>query len=130
MNGKIENLRQLIKSAGVRTAYFPLSKPMVGSIIPGPLVKVHTRLANYPDHSGEKLIGKRTILPEDPVAKFPDMNQQHGAAHPILEKLRQLMSAGGQRHPHASMGQINDPRMPQTMEGYEAQRENLDWRRM
>jgi hypothetical protein len=112
----------------MNTAYFPISKPMVGSVIPGALVKVQTRLANYPDHSVEKLIKKRTF--KDPVTKFPDMNQPHGAAHPVLEKLRQLMSAGGQRHPHAAMGQMGDPRVPQTMEGYEPQRENLDWRRM
>ena len=111
----------------MNTAYFPVSKPMVGSVIPGLLIRVQTTLANFPDGSMDPLIKKRDF--KDPVTKFPDMNQQHGAAHPILEKLRQLMSAGGPRHPHAAMGQLGDPRVAQTMEGYQPIRENLDWRR-
>jgi len=109
-------------------AYFPVSHPMVGSIIPGPLIKVTTRLVNYPDHSLEEKIKKRRTV--DPVTKFPDMNNQHGAAHPVLEKLRQLMSSDGPRHPHAQMGRLGDPASIKTMEGYQPHRENLDWRRI
>ena len=108
-------------------AYFPISKPMVGSVIPGIPIRVTTRLVSYPDHSNEKKIGRRRKT-VDPVQSFPDMNQQHGAGHPILEKLKQLMSAGGPQHPHAKMGEL--PGRPQIREGYQAVRENLDWRRM
>ena len=107
-------------------AYFPISKPMVGSVIPGPLIPVRTRLANYQDHSLEPLIKKRVAF--DPVVKFHDMNNEHGAKHPVLEKLRQMMSAGGPRHPHAAMGHMPAPQ-PQMREGYEPVRENLEWRR-
>ena len=111
----------------MNVAYFPISKPMIGSVIPGIKQIVQTKLANFPDFTLHPLIKKRTSV--DPVTKFPDMNQQHGASHPTLEKIRQLMSAGGPRHPHAAMGQLADPRAAQTMEGYEPMRENLAWRR-
>jgi len=111
----------------MNTAYFPISKPMVGSVIPGILYRVQTKIANFPDGRRDPRIKKHVF--KDPVTKFPDMNNQHGASHPILEKLRQMMSANGPRHPHAAMGQLGDPRSIQTMEGYEPQRENLDWRR-
>ena len=98
---------------------------MVGSVIPGPLVRVRTRLANYYDFSLEPLIKERRSV--DPVVSFNGMNQQHGSNNHILERLKQLMSAGGPRHPHAAMGQLgNQPRM---REGYTPVREDLSWRR-
>ena len=107
-------------------AYFPMSKPMIGSVIPG--LRQHIRLSkvvNYPDHSMNPMIKQRKYV--DPITKFPDMNQEHGNKHSMLEKLRQLMSSNGPRHPHAAMGNISDV---QTREGYQPQRENLDWRKM
>ena len=106
-------------------AYFPISQPMIGSMIPGPLVRIgQTKLVNYPDFSVEKLITRRKEI--EAVTKFPDMNQQHGAGHPILEKLKQMMSGGNQHHPQGS-GQMSH--LPSTREGYQPIRENLDWRR-
>ena len=101
-----------------------MSKPMIGSVIPGIRRDIRvSKIVNYPDHS---VVTKRRKY-VDPITKFPDMNNEHGNKHPMLEKLRQLMSSSGPRHPHAAMGQMSDV---QTREGYQPVRENLDWRKM
>ena len=107
-------------------AYFPISQPMIGSVIPGVLVRVTTRLANFPDGSLHPLIKRRHTT--QPITSFPDMQQEHSKGHPILEKLRQLMSANGPRHPHAQSS-LPPHGGVRTMKGYEPQREDLSWRR-
>ena len=102
-----------------------MSLPMVGSIIPGVPVPVRTRLATFPDHSLEPRIKRRSRV-VDPVTSFPGMNQQHGADHPIIQQLHQLMSAGGPQAAHGKMGQY--PAQPAMREGYAAMKENRDWR--
>ena len=107
-------------------ANFPLSKPMVGSVIPGPLkVVAHVRTANYPDFKRHRLI-KEEKKQADPTLQFPDMNQQHAPGHSFLEKLKQLMAGGGRQHPHAAMGELSAK--PRMMPGYQPIRENLQWR--
>ena len=115
--------RRLPISAG-----FAISKPMIGSVIPGPLKIIdQVRTANYPDGSRHRLIQeeKRQV---DPTLEFPDMNQQHASGHSFLEKLKQLMAGGGKQHPLAAMGEISGGH-PKMMPGYQPIRENLQWRR-
>ena len=99
---------------------------MIGSVIPGVAVRVSTRLANYADLTRDSKIKKRKVF--DPIVKFPDMNAPHGSTHPILEKLRQLMTGPGPQHPHAQMGTL--PLADKHREGYQPIRENLQWRQM
>ena len=107
-------------------ANFPISKPMVGSVIPGPLKTVeHVRIANYPDGTRHRLIKEEKIR-ADPTIQFPDMNQQHAPGHSFLEKLKAMMAGGGRQHPQAAMGQISS--QPRMMPGYQPIRENLQWR--
>ena len=111
-------------------ASFPISQPMIGSVIPGAKIEVgRTRLANYNDFSTHPAITRRKKI-VDPVVQFPDMNNPHGAGHSVIEKLKQLMAGGGKQHPHGpgSMGLM--PPKIQMQEGYQPVRENLDWRRM
>jgi hypothetical protein len=103
---------------------FPISKPMVGSVIPGPLMRVQTtRSVNYPD--GHRVVKQKKVH-ADPTISFPTMNNQHGDKSSILEKLKQLMAGGGKQHPHAAMGQLGSK--PTMAPGYEPIRENLQWR--
>ena len=103
-------------------ASFPISQPMVGSVIPGIRMTVTARLANYPDGSIHPLIKRRKYM--DPLLKHPDMAGEHSGASPLLQKLQQLLSGGKQTHPHARLGQI-----PSMREGYAPVKENLQWRR-
>ena len=106
-------------------ASFAISKPMVGSVIPGPLKQIqHVRIANYPDGKRHRFVKEKQIA--DPTLQFPDMNQQHAPGHSFLEKLKALMAGGGKQHPHGAMGEISSK--PRMMPGYEPIKENLQWR--
>jgi hypothetical protein len=115
---------------------FATSHPglMLGSVIPGLRQEIaRTRLASYLDLSEEKLLRGRPpsvnplIPPPAPgnakhsLQNALTMNQQHAQGHSFMEKLKQVMSGGGPQHPgfHG----------PQMRQGYEAVRENRDWRR-
>jgi|TARA_B110000196_G_C21010565_1_gene597676 hypothetical protein len=94
--------------------YFPISEPMVGSVIPGILIRTKTVISNYPNGTlGENITSRKEA--EHPVVSFPDMNNDHSAKHPLMEKLRALM--GGK------------PSGPPMREGYEPVKENLDWKK-
>ena len=82
--------------------YFPISEPMVGSVIPGKLMRYQVvKIVNYPDHTDA--LKRRRVAVEDPVKKFPDMNQPHGEGNPLLEKLKAMLS-GGQSGPEMRQG--------------------------
>ena len=73
--------------------YFPMSEPMVGSIIPGQLMRFTIlKIVNWPDHTSA--LKKRVKPVEDPVKRFPDMNEPHGKGHPVLEKLKSMLKGG------------------------------------
>jgi len=110
---------------------FPVSGVMVGSMIPGVRVIVPPpKLATYATGEDHPLV-KRGQPVIDPVARgqvfksgthgqpnrkptnYPSMAGPHTGQHGFMEKLRSLL--GG-------------PQAPQMMEGYEAIRENRDWR--
>ena len=104
---------------------FATSHPglMLGSVIPGirqELVRV--QLANYLDFSDEKLLGGRKPA-VNPLVEAPNMNEQHAQGHSFMEKLKALMAGGGPQH-----AGFHGPQ-PQLRQGYEAVRENRDWRR-
>ena len=99
---------------------------MVGSVIPGIRIRVHTKVVNYPDGTMHPLIKRRRYV--NPLVSVPDMHGEHGASHPMLKKLQQLLSGPGQQHPHAKMGMIPTAG-PKMLEGYAPVHENLQWRR-
>ena len=78
----------------------------------GILDTILTRLANYPDHSLEKLITRRKAF--DPISKYPSMNPQHAGKSSIMDQLKQMLAG---------------PQGPKAVEGYQPLKENLDWRR-
>ena len=89
--------------------YFPISHPMVGSVIPGVLRPVRVvRLVNFPDFSNAMI--RRKI--SDPVIKFPDMHEEHGSKHPVLQQLKSLLTKGG----------------PEMRKGYEPFKGTRNWR--
>ena len=72
--------------------YFPISVPMAGSVIPGVLRQVRVvKLASFPDHSNA--LKRRRVT--DPVMKFPDMNEQHGGKHGMMQQLHKLLKGKG-----------------------------------
>ena len=84
---------------------------MAGSVIPGVLKRIRvTRLVNFPDHSNA-MKRKKTA---DPVLRFPDMHEAHGAKHPVLQQLKSLLQKGG----------------PEMREGYEPFKGTRNWRNM
>ena len=89
-----------------------MSYAMVGSVVPGIRQMITTRLANYPDHTLEKLITRRRVF--DPISRYPTMNQEHAGKHSMMDKLKHMLS--GQQGPQARTG-------------YQPIQENLDWRR-
>ena len=116
---------------------FATSHPglMLGSVIPGFRQDItRVQLANYLDFSDEQLLGGRKPA-VNPLMEIPNMNEQHAQGHSFLEKLKALMAGGqhsGVHGPHQTLPQLaatptaSQPRM---REGYEAVRENRDWRR-
>ena len=117
---------------------FATSHPglMLGSVIPGFRQEiVRTRLASYLDFSEEKLLGGRKpsvnpLLPPPTPGKGRfslqnslKMNQEHAQGHSFMEKLKAVMAGGGPQH-----AGFHGPQ-PQMRQGYQAVRENRDWRR-
>ena len=88
-----------------------MSEPMVGSIIPGILRPVRvTKLVNYPDYTS----AVKHRVSADPVIKFPSMHEKLGTGHPVLEKLKALLSGQGAG--------------PQMKEGYQPFVGTRNWR--
>ena len=95
----------------ISTYNFPMSYPMVGSVIPGPLLKYPiSKIVSNIDFSSAVL---HRFKPIEVVKKFPTMNQPQGKGHPMIEKLRELLQKSGEA---------------QMREGYTRVRENLSWR--
>ena len=99
---------------------FPMNAVMVGSMIPGIRVVVPpTKIATYGDGTDHPLV-KRTaptvdpLMPQGEQVKYPGMGEPHAQGHGFLEKLKAMM--------------LGRPAGPQMREGYEAVRENRDWR--
>jgi hypothetical protein len=117
---------------------FATSHPglMLGSVIPGFRQQItQTRLVNYLDFSNEKLLGGRKPS-VNPLMEVPNMNEQHSKGHSFLEKLKGIMAGQQhtgihgphQRNPKHTKELFGRPPGPKMREGYEAVRENRDWR--
>ena len=94
---------------------FPMSYAMVGSVIPGIRRIYPVRTVNNFDLTSVVVHRKETI---DPVLRhaeetFPSMNDKNSKGHPMLEKLKHLLSSKGSA---------------QMRPGYERIKENLAWR--
>ena len=115
-------------------ASFPINKPMIGSVMDltrdrgrqlGPL-----KIVTYPDSTNHKLLGGKRRKVFDPVVKFPGMNGQHSHGSSLLEKLKKMMAGGkqpeGEQH---ALGVLSSRPKAEMMDGYEAVKENRDWRK-
>ena len=85
------NFHKVVNYQVKMSYYFPISLPMEGSVIPGPLMRVRVvRLASFPDHSNA--LKRRRVT--DPVMKFPDMHEPHSGKHPVMQQLHKLLKGG------------------------------------
>ena len=74
--------------------YFPISEPMVGSVIPGLKQRIHVyKIVTWPGDFSNALTRRRA--PVDPVIKFPDMAEKHGQKHPMMQQLSALLKSRG-----------------------------------
>ena len=119
-------------------ASFPTSKLMMGSVIPGFRQQLPPiRIVTFLDHTNHARISRQ---PQgvNPLVQFKSMNQDHSEGHNFLEKLKKLMN--GQQHsgvhgphqlPPEQRYKMGPPgQKPAMKPGYEAIRENRDWRTM
>ena len=95
--------------------YFPYSKAVVGHTIPGVLQRYPVRTVNYSDLSSALHRQRPT---EDPVKKFPGMNEEHGTGSSMMDRLKAILN-GKQPAEH---------QFESLKEGYERLREDLGWR--
>jgi hypothetical protein len=120
------------------SVFFAMSHPMVGSVIPGDLVRYNVRTVNYADLSHDELIrGKRTLFGS--VVKPPNMNETHGGQSDVMKKLLAAIK-GGKPAPHGlegldrgakpggAFGVIPKAPGPQLMEGYAPVTDDRSWR--
>ena len=92
--------------------YFPVSQPMVGSVIPGQLMRIRvSKIVTWPGDFSSALRRRKTV--QDPVIRFPDMGEKHGDKHPLMEQLKGLLKGKGG---------------PQMREGYTPFVGSRDWR--
>ena len=111
--------KMLAKSmlAPTQSVFFPMSQPMVGSVIPGVLRRYPTKTVNYPDHTSA-VEHRKTFNPvqqhlQGPKGrKVPSMHGPLTKGHPTIELLRQLL----------------EKKKTQFKPGYEPIKEDLSWR--
>ena len=85
------------------------SEPMIGHVIPGVKIAYPVITRNYDDL--EEQVRHKQVT--NPVVKFPGMHDEHSAGHPMIQKLKQLLTSG-------KKGQLR--------KGYERMSEDLSWR--
>ena len=105
--------------------YFSYSKAVEGHTIPGILRRYPVRTVNYFDFSSAVKQRKKF---EDPVKKFPNMNEDHGKGSSIMEKLKAALNLKPGDDPRHTEFSKKDPRFETFREGYERMREDLGWR--
>ena len=108
---------------------FPMSKPMLGFPIPGPLVEVpRVRVSTYPDGTDHALAVHRKRAAVNPIVQYPTMNEDHGKGH-LYDQLLKTLTHG---HPHpeafSRLKKLIGSQAPKLSEGYEAAKENRMWR--
>ena len=84
------------------------SEPMIGHIIPGVKIVYPVITRNYDDLE-EQVKHKQAI---NPVVKFPGMHDEHAAGHPMIKRLKQLLTS----------------RKETLRKGYARMTEDLSWR--
>ena len=98
----------------IESVFFPMSQAVVGHTIPGILVRYPVHTVNYFDFSSA-IKGKAI---EDPVKKFPGMNEDNAQGHSMMERLKAILKG----KPPAGT------QFESLKEGYERLREDLGWR--
>jgi hypothetical protein len=88
--------------------YYGFSQPMIGSVIPGIRKDYHVITRNHADVKEGDLRHTKKV---NPVVQFPSMHEPHGKGHPMIEKLKQMLSKN------------SDPQ-----KGYSRMSEDLSWR--
>ena len=98
----------------IESVFFPYSKAVVGHTIPGVLQRYPVITVNYNDLTSIRRGGQK----EDPVKKFPGMNEDNAQGHSMMERLKAVLN-GKQPAAH---------QFESIKEGYERLREDLGWR--
>ena len=111
------------------STYFPYSKAIPGSVIPGELRRFAVRTVNYPDFSSAL---EQRRKPE-PVVRFPGMGETHGAGSSSMDKLKGMLQKR-QQGPRSNdiMGELQKlfggKPEPEMMSGYERVQEDRRWK--
>jgi hypothetical protein len=96
--------------------FMGFSKPMIGYHIPGEKVVYAVSVRNHPDLKEDV---RHTKKPEHPVVRFPGQGDPHSKNHPMMEKLRSMLSKDpGKMKPQEAGGPG----------GYSRIKEDLSWR--
>jgi len=99
----------------IDSLFFPYSKAVVGHTIPGILQRFPVSTVNYPDLTSALHRQRPT---EDPVKKFPGMNEENATGHSMMDRLKAILN--GKQPAESQFESIK--------EGYERLREDLGWR--
>jgi hypothetical protein len=102
------------------TTRFAMPMPMVGSMVPGDLVRYNIKATvNHRDLTNDKsLRGRRTQFPS--IVKAPDMNEQHSSGNEVMKRLMAMIKGGNGMAPHEAG--------PQLREGFERVKDDRSWR--
>ena len=99
----------------IDSQFFPYSQAVVGHRIPGVLQRYPVRTVNYADLTSAL---HRQRPAENPVKKFPGMNEENASGHSLMERLKAVLNG---KTPA-------DHQFETIKEGYERLREDLGWR--
>ena len=99
----------------IDSLFFPFSKAVVGHTIPGILQRYPVSTVNYSDLTSALHRQRPT---EDPVKKFPGMNEENATGHSMMERLKAVLNGK----------QLAEHQFESIKEGYERLREDLGWR--
>ena len=125
----LDKMATLAEQNILPSTYFGYSKAIAGSVIPGELRQYHVRKVNFPDFSSA-FVEKKQV---NPIVKFPGMGETHGSGSGVMDKLKAMLQKRGEGPKSDDiLGEIRKlfggAPQPQTMPGYEAVRENRQWK--
>jgi hypothetical protein len=135
--------RNLVQAPSVE--FMAYSKAVTGHTIPGEKVVYSVITKTYPakqtksqntpgNNVREQVTHKKKGAPQ-PTVRFPGMNDAHSKAHPMMEKLRALLTKKGPPpgtlghalKAHSRLG-VKSDNPPVDLEGYSRMKEDLSWR--
>jgi hypothetical protein len=110
----------------IGTHFMALSKPMIGHIIPGIKVVYPVTTYNHPDLKEDVRHRKKPI---DPVVRFPGQSDPHSKGHPMMEKLKAMLSKDhGKMRPGYDKSTAAGFKTNDGDSGFTRIKEDLSWR--